>query len=402
MQGGSKSLRLAIFSPGFAPVPNVKGGAIEQLITNIVEANEADGTFCIDLYTMDDPLLDNIKLKKTELIRVNNSNQALTIFCQKLKNKLLDVIGKDRINFIEINMLNRYKKNYYDIVLVENNMNLYRRVLKKITNEKIYFHLHNDFNNGDPSKTLKKTKLIIKTADGILVVSNFLKNKLVQLGAKKVYVVPNMVNIKSFHSATSKEDSNIKKKYNIEKKNFVFLYVGRLSEDKGIDKLLLAMDHLSNYSNIKCLIIGNNFFNTSAESSYIRYLKKIAGNIKHNIIFTGYINNEDLYRFYSISNCVVIPSQCEEAFGMVALEAMLMKKPIIASKAGGLTEVVSSNGSILINRNSFFVKNLISAMKKMINSPNLCNEMGENNYIKAESYPLSSAEYFKLAKGVIC
>ena len=48
-------MKLAIISPGFVPVPAVKGGAVEQLIEYIVTANELYHKYDIDLYTVDDP-----------------------------------------------------------------------------------------------------------------------------------------------------------------------------------------------------------------------------------------------------------------------------------------------------------------------------------------------------------
>lgn len=392
-------MKLAIFTPGFMPVPDVNGGAIEQLITKIIDANEIEKTFDIDIYTKDNVLLNEYKFERTNLIRVSNKENFLIL--KRIKNKILSFIGKDRINYLELKMVKRFKRNYYDIVLVENNMNLYKRVQKKLTNERLFFHLHNDFNDEDLSKTVNKTRYVIDTADGIIVVSNFLKKKLLTLGAKKVYVVPNVVNKSDFQLADANEIIKLKETYNITEKDFVFLFVGRLTREKGIDKLLLALKSLRKYKNVKCVIVGDNIFNSSDDGAYIEYLKEISESMKNTIKFTGHVNNNELYKYYSIVNCVVIPSQCEEAFGMVALEGMLMKKPIIASKAGGLLEVPSSKGAEFITRDKFFVRNLSLTMKKLIENPLLCAEMAKYNYEKAQTFPLNSLEYFNLVKGVL-
>ena len=54
------------------------------------------------------------------------------------------------------------------------------------------------------------------------------------------------------------------------------------------------------------------------------------------IIFAGYVPNNLIYKILSISDCIVIPTQVEEAFGVTALEAMYMKIPIISSDSGNL------------------------------------------------------------------
>ncbi|WP_241760802.1 hypothetical protein [Limosilactobacillus reuteri] len=61
-------MRLAIITPGFQPVPATKGGAIEQLITYIVKANEESHDFDIDLYTVYDEKIENYNYKYTEIL----------------------------------------------------------------------------------------------------------------------------------------------------------------------------------------------------------------------------------------------------------------------------------------------------------------------------------------------
>ncbi|WP_283598508.1 hypothetical protein [Lactobacillus gallinarum] len=54
-------MKLAIISPGFVPAPAVKGGAVEKLIEYFIDGNEKDHKYDIDLYTVDDILLENKK-----------------------------------------------------------------------------------------------------------------------------------------------------------------------------------------------------------------------------------------------------------------------------------------------------------------------------------------------------
>ena len=82
------NLRLAIISPGFVPVPAVKGGAIEQLIEYFIDGNELEHKYDIDLYTVNDKLLDNKKYKYTNLIKIDNKQKKLTWhFIYGIKNK---------------------------------------------------------------------------------------------------------------------------------------------------------------------------------------------------------------------------------------------------------------------------------------------------------------------------
>lgn len=390
-------MKLAIFTPGFAPVPAVNGGAIEQLIENIINENEVLHKFDIDLYTIDDPKLANQNYKYTNLIKVDISNLWIR-FIHKLKNSYMKIVGINRYSLAVDEMVHTFKKNYYDVVLVENNMDLFRKLFdKKITTEKLYFHLHNDFDCDDPAKTKSKTEFVINHADKVIVVSKFLQNKLRNYGCNKAKILPNLVVNTWFNQLSPNQCNQVRDKYNIQKEDIVFTYVGRLSEEKGVDKLLIALKNVKRISNlhIKLLIVGSNFFRNRDGKLFIEKLQSISSSFKDDIVFTGKIDNKEISKIYSISNCVVIPSQCEEAFGIVALEAMTMKKPVIASKSGALPEVLDPKGSIIIPRDSRYIANLTRAIINIASNKLLRKKMGANNYEKRKAYPCTEAEYYK-------
>lgn len=397
-------MKLAIISPGFVPVPAVKGGAIEQLIEYIVTANELYHKYDIDLYTVDDPLLNNFTYKYTNLIKVPSKSEInlysrIFVKSKKIMGKLLNL--SNDYDYTSTVFLKYYKKNYYDAVLVENNMDIYGNLLSVVTKEKLYFHLHNDVDCGDPSKTKEKTEKIINTSKKILVVSQFLKKKLCKMGATNVTVVPNAIISKNFKQNSLEKVTEIRSKYGIIKNDFVFTFVGRLAPEKGIDKFISAIKRLNYVPNIKCLIVGKNFFEDKSGNRYISYLKNISQDVQSKLIFTGYIPNNKLNDIYSISNCVVIPSQWEEVFGVVALEAMEMKCPVIASYSGGLPEVLSKKCALFVKRDKNFIINLSDKMKLIMNDSILRNNLATNGHKRSRQFPQNESEYYKLISSVI-
>lgn len=387
--------RLAIITPGFKPVPSVDGGAIEQLITNMVVANEITHTYDIDLYTIYDRRINQNDFNYTNIIYAKSRWYDVVVRGINFIKRRFFKIGKNNFQYISYMMSREFKTGRYDTVLVENNMDTYESILKKIQNERTFFHLHNDFACGDPAKSEIKTRKVISSANGILVVSNYLKKKLENYGAKNVLVVPNFVNSRQFDGIKHSQEKRLKEKYHLKKDDIVVTYVGRLDKEKGVDKLLQALLLLKDNEKIKCLVVGD-FLSLPSEYSHETKLRKLAKALNGKIIFTGYIKNEDLGSIYDISNFVVIPSQCEEAFGLVALEAMKMKKAVIASDAGGLPEVLSTKGAIIIERNDKFISNLSLAIRKLSDDKALCKKMGEFNYIKSKSFPQNNKEYFSL------
>lgn len=397
-------MKLAIISPGFVPVPAVKGGAIEQLIEYIITANESVHRYDIDLYTIDDPLLSGVAYKYTKIIKVlpeDKLSLKLKVYFKfrKIISKLLDL--KRQFDYISFEIVKYYRKNYYDAVLVENNMDIYSSLLSMITTEKLYFHLHNDIDCNDPSKTKEKTEKIINSANKIIVVSQFLKNKLCKMGATNVVVVPNAIIGSNFEQDSLVETNKFRSKYGIKKSDFVFTFVGRLAPEKGIDKLILAIKHLKSVPNLKCLIVGKNFFENKSGDKYICYLKKISSSIQDKLIFTGYVSNNKLKDIYSISDCIVIPSQWEEVFGVVALEAMKMKKPVIASNSGGLPEVLSRNCALFVDRDKDFVSNLAGKMELILKDPIIRTRLASNGYKRSLCFPQNEIEYFKLISSIV-
>lgn len=401
-----KIKKLAIITPGFVPVPAVKGGAIEQLIEYFIDGNEIVHKYDIDLFTINDNLLDNKIYKYTNLIKIDNKQQEFKWhLIYGVKNKVSSFLHRGtRYSYVRDKIINSYKKNYYDAVLIENNMNLYKELYPKLTNEKIYFHLHNNVDCGDLDKTKEKTDFILKTADKIFVVSNYLKERLVKINfsaKNKITIVYNGLISKNFKPVSQNEKINIKNELGINKNKTVFTFVGRLSKDKGIDKFIQAIQLLKNEESIAYLIVGNNFFSSNVEDKYITRLKKLSEGVKNKIYFTGYIPNEQMYKIYSISDCIVIPTQVEEAFGMVALEAMAMQVPVIASNSGGLPEVLTAKCSFFINRNDAFVKNLSNKILVLASNNKLRKSMGMEGIKRSKEFPQSEIEYFNLLSSKI-
>ncbi len=114
----------------------------------------------------------------------------------------------------------------------------------------------------------------------------------------------------------------------------IVLYVGRLVTEKGVQILLDAAPKvIAAYGETKFLIVGTGY--------HMEQLKQQASvlGIEHQVTFLGYVSDDELRRLYNIADVVCIPS-LYEPFGIVALEAMAAKVPVVTSDAGGLAEFV--------------------------------------------------------------
>lgn len=377
-------IKVAILTPGFLPVPAVDGGAIENIITYLINENEKSNDITFDVYTRYDKRLKYYKYKSSNIIEIKKNllYKGIDYFLNKIHIK-----HNFRFNQI-VNIMN--SKDKYDYVVVENNMQLYEFFCKKykyVKDSKIIFHLHNNIGGSDKPSYL--CKYIAHTSKEVIVVSNFLKKRWIEVtDSKNVKVLYNTIETERFLNQA--KDKDLAKKYNISKNDIVFTYCGRLDEEKGVINLIKAFNNLyKKYDNIKLLIIGKAYF----DFNYEKQAKNISGK---NIIYLGSIDNNNISKYFSISDVVVIPTISEEAFGITAIEAMSSGNAVIASAKGGLPEIINKACGILVNTDDF-INNLNKSMEYLINNKSLIKEMGKNSkkYIQKNIYLFDSKNYYE-------
>jgi glycosyltransferase involved in cell wall biosynthesis len=111
------------------------------------------------------------------------------------------------------------------------------------------------------------------------------------------------------------------------------LFLGKLTEKKGLFDLFQAMPHVvSRFPNVQLVVAGDGDINAARECA------KHWG-IDHAVIFEGWVDGAKKCRCLSEATIVVVPSHFE-AFGMSILEAMTYGKPVVATSVGGVPEVL--------------------------------------------------------------
>lgn len=179
---------------------------------------------------------------------------------------------------------------------------------------------------------------------------------------------------------TELEKDKLKESLTIKNEDFVFVFVGRLVGDKGINELVEAFKRLVLYNtNIKLLLVGHeeNQLDPLSESTLV----EIKSN--QNIISVGYHN--DIRPYLSVSNCLVLPSY-REGFPNVVMQAGSMGLPSIVTNINGCNEIIIDNiNGILVE-----VKNSNSIEKAM---NNLCNNSLLYNKLKSSARELITSRY---------
>lgn len=141
------------------------------------------------------------------------------------------------------------------------------------------------------------------------------------------------------------------------------LYVGRFDRQKGFD-LLLEVFNEHHFANVQLYLVGDTVLE---EVSYI---------FPENTVKLGWVNNSEIDHYMRGCDAVIIPSRWE-GFGIVAIEALRNKKPVIASNRGALPEIVSNglNGYIFDFENKQELADIIKRLDK-----SSLKEMGQAGY----------------------
>ena len=386
--------KIALITSGFLPVPAINGGGVEQLCETIINQNENRSKLKIDLYTIHHPKICNYEYENTNINSIKR-NKFLSLIYKPINY----VLKKFRIKLYfddYINQLSNYnlEDKEYDYIIIENNMFLFKKVyLKHKGNAKFIFHLHNDI--GDFYKPKYLSKFIANNADIIITVSDYIKRRFIELTScesKKVKCIYNCV-------ADITNDNYIKTNKDTDDNNITFLYCGRFSEEKGLKELIVAFNRLK-YHNIKLIIVGTPIYKTILGIKVLNsYSRQIMNYSKNNskINFVGYVNNLDIYNYYNLADVVVIPTICEEAFGLVAVEAMKCSKAIITTNSGGLIEIVDESCAIIIDKNDI-INNLENAMIKVVNNKENIELMGMNSFKLVENKYTQEEYYDRILK----
>lgn len=151
--------------------------------------------------------------------------------------------------------------------------------------------------------------------------------------ANKIDVIPNGVSVEGFQRWQGEDLSAFRAMYAMPEEDIVF-NVGRVVYEKGVGVLVEAVPHvLREQPQAKFVIAGS--------GSYVHELRHRAWElgVADKVLFTGFIPDEDRDRLYLVASCAVFPS-LYEPFGIVALQAMAARTPVVVSEVGGLAEVV--------------------------------------------------------------
>ena len=170
----------------------------------------------------------------------------------------------------------------------------------------------------------------------------------------------------------SKESvDEIREQLDIHPKDIVFLFIGRIVKDKGINELIEAFNEISEaHSNVQLILVGYKEQDLDPLSSLTELL------LSQNDKIHEVGNIEDIRPYVALSNILTFPSY-REGFPNVVLQASCMEKPCIVTDINGCNEIITDNfnGLIIPVKDSIALK---IAMLELYNNPNKTRDLAKN------------------------
>lgn len=357
--------RIAIIAPCVLPVPATKGGAVESLITKLLDDNEKAAKYEIDLFTIADTSYDSFNYRYTNVIAIESDRK--TQLRDRVFDKAYRSFEKNARRELDIDIaavfayrLSELGIDAYETIVVENLCSVALQILafrNSGMNSPIYFHMHNDV---DIYRSCEDIRTLVAAGVRFLAVSHYIKSQIEKCDSRALVDV--------LYNGTDKIELCENK--TASDKSHRYLYTGRVIKIKGVLELAKAFVE-ADVSDSKLLIVGFSDSLSAYEKKVLAFCKKHSDVIE----CINKVSSQELSEIYKNVDVVVMPTLNEEPFGLVALEAMAHGKPLIVTKSGGLTEVVDENCALTVDINEKLISQLASAIKDLADK-NRCKAMG--------------------------
>lgn len=374
--------KVCMIMGGVMPVPAVCGGAIETLVTSIAKKHSKKDGFQLTICSVYHPEAVKVAKQYPDVRFFWTHTRAIKyMFLHAIFLGIRMVTGKCvrpmQRHYNEIAGL--FQKEKFDLIIAEGgDTQAIIDIAKGYCRDQFANHIHIHY---------LPPENIVKNYGHVIGVSEFVTKAYIEVCKTpvKAHVLKNAIDVERFSRKVSEEQkSQIRKKLGLSEKDFVILYVGRIMEIKGVLELMQAVTGLED-PHIKLLIMGSANSGKRAFSSYERKVKKLSQQNRDRIIFTGYVDNAEVYQYASVADVQCVPTLVEEAAGLVLLEAMAEGLPLIVTKSGGAIEYVDESTALIIDRENI-VENLKRAICYMKEHPEDRRRMSKTEKLQSRNY----------------
>lgn len=218
----------------------------------------------------------------------------------------------------------------------------------------------------------------------VVAVSEFMRNRIAasaEVDPGHIVTVPNVI------------DTNVFKPSGAAPEEPLLLFIGRVAYEKGVLQLIEAMGRITEkIPRARLRIVGPATGGTEF-GAYMEQCKTLVESLglTRRVEFAGAKSHGELPGEIARAGVVAVPSLCDETFGLTALEGMACGRPVVASRAGGLAELITPGKTgLLVEPGN--AESLANALKKVLNDEILAQRaLVDGPALVREKYARASA-----------
>jgi glycosyltransferase involved in cell wall biosynthesis len=229
-------------------------------------------------------------------------------------------------------------------------------------------------------------KAAVYKSDKIIAISEFTKSEIL----KYLTVDNEKIKVVHFGIDSEKIESELHDSLSIKSIPAKYLlYVGNIKPHKNLINLLKAFEIiLSSHNDYKLIIVGKKEGFITGDNEVFKIVENNSL-LKANIIFTGYIENRELYNYYKSSSIFVFPS-LYEGFGIPPLEAMICECPVVASNITAIPEIC---GDAILYVNPMQPEDIAEKVNTLIENRYLREELIKKGKLQITKFSLAKFSY---------
>lgn len=324
----------------FEPYPFDSEGGNQRTLSYILQFTDRKNIHLSLLAPFETNFLNKVRKQGIECIVVKPSDRLIRYGGQCLRDSL---IGKTRMVFdliaYNLTLLKVIKDKKVDVIYCNGiRAVLLIAIASKLSRRPILWYIKGELQN----KILDKVGFVL--ADKILFFCDANKNDkyhtVVKRYEKKIDILKIGIDLATIIEIENRDKTHLRKELSVNNNKINIVYLGQLYPPKGVHYLLEALGLIIiEFPNVMLYIVGDHVIEEyrSYKEELYNIIKK--NKLEDNVTFTGW--RSDALDIVSLMDILVHPSLAE-GFGRAVLEAMALGKPVIASRVGGLREIIKN------------------------------------------------------------
>lgn len=347
-------MKIAIVAPETRPVPPVRGGAVQIYIDEVVR--RLSRKHQITLYSPGAGKRTSPYGRSIKVVRIKKKN-----YLKRVRKKI--------------------RKQRFPIIHAFNRPHFIKKLHSVSPKSKYVLNLHNLLGESRRPGWRKG----VRRTDFFIANSNFTRRDALRrfrrIRPGRIVTVHLGIDTGKFIMKWKRPDlvRRLRKKHKAEGRKIV-LFVGKITREKGVKTLIRAGRILKKkHRTLLVLFVGGSDHGVRKKGPYFRKMERRAKRKlgKRHVRFTGFVPPRRVAEFYAIADVFVCPSVWPEPFGRVNLEAMASGVPVVATRRGGIPEVVlhKKTGFLVSNPNN--ARQMAKYIHKLLSDRALARRMGE-------------------------